>query len=65
VLLPHMVCDALVACGRLSGAGQQAMCPGGGKLCNKEFSSIQLVYFSTIIQLCTDKHSSNSQTKLY
>jgi len=28
VLLPHMVCNALVADGRRSGAGQQAMCPG-------------------------------------
>ena len=27
-LLPHMVCNALVAGGRRSGAGQQAMCPG-------------------------------------
>jgi len=27
VLLPHMVCDALVAGGRRSGAGQQAMRP--------------------------------------
>ena len=26
VLLPHTVCNALVAGGRLSGAGQQAMC---------------------------------------
>ena len=28
VLLPHMVCNALVAGGRWSGAGQQAMRPG-------------------------------------
>ena len=28
VLLPHMVCNALVAGGRLLGAGQQAMRPG-------------------------------------
>jgi len=28
VLLPHMVCNALVAAGRRSGAGQQAMRPG-------------------------------------
>jgi len=28
VLLPHMVCDALVAGGRRSGAGQQAVLPG-------------------------------------
>ena len=28
VLLPHMVCNALVAGGQRSGAGQQAMCPG-------------------------------------
>ena len=28
VLLPHIVCNALVAGGRRSGAGQQAMCPG-------------------------------------
>ena len=27
VLLPHMVCDALVAGGRRSGAGQQAVRP--------------------------------------
>jgi len=26
--LPHMVCNALVAGGRRSGAGQQAMRPG-------------------------------------
>jgi len=28
VLLPHMVCDALVAGSRLFGVEQQAMCPG-------------------------------------
>jgi len=28
VLLPHMVCNALVTGGRRSGAGQQAMRPG-------------------------------------
>ena len=28
VLLPHMVCNALVAVGRLLGAGQQPMRPG-------------------------------------
>ena len=28
VLLPHMVCNALVAGGRRAGAGQQAMRPG-------------------------------------
>ena len=28
VLLPHMVCNSLVAGGQRSGAGQQAMCPG-------------------------------------
>ena len=28
VLLPHMVCNAFVAGGRRSGAGQQAMRPG-------------------------------------
>ena len=28
VLLPHMVCNALVAAGRLLGAEQQAMRPG-------------------------------------
>ena len=28
VLLPHMVCNALVAGGRRSGVGQQAMRPG-------------------------------------
>jgi len=28
VLLPHMVCNALVVGGRRSGAGQQAMRPG-------------------------------------
>jgi len=33
VLLPHTVCNALVAGGRLLGAGQQAMRPGCGKLC--------------------------------
>ena len=32
MLLPHMVCNALVAGGRWSGAGQQAMSPGRGKL---------------------------------
>jgi len=31
VLLPHMVCSALVAGGRRSSAGQQAMRPGWGK----------------------------------
>ena len=34
VLLPHMVCNALVAGGRRSVAGQQAMRPGWGKLCD-------------------------------
>ena len=47
MLLPHMVCNALVAGGRLLGAEQQAMRPGCGK-------------FSTLIQRCTDKHISNS-----
>jgi len=28
VLLPHMVCNVMVAGGRLLGAEQQAMCPG-------------------------------------
>ena len=28
VLLPHIVCNALVAGGRLLGVEQQAMCPG-------------------------------------
>jgi len=32
VLLPHMVCNVLVAGGRRSGAGQQAMCLGWEKL---------------------------------
>ena len=34
VLLPHMVCNALVAGGRLLGAEQQAMSLGWGKLCD-------------------------------
>ena len=34
VLLPHMVCNALVAGGRLLGAEQQGMRPGWGKLCD-------------------------------
>jgi len=34
VLLPHMVCNALVSGVRLSGAVQQAMCPGCGELWN-------------------------------
>jgi len=34
VLLPHVVFNALVAGGRRSGAGQQAMRPGWGKLCD-------------------------------
>jgi len=34
VLLPHMVCNALFAGGRLLGAEQQAMRPGRGKLCH-------------------------------
>ena len=28
VLLPHMMCNALVAGGRLLGVEQQAVCPG-------------------------------------
>ena len=32
MLLPHMVCNALVAGRRRSGAGQQAMRPGWGML---------------------------------
>jgi hypothetical protein len=32
VLLPHMVCDALVAGGRRSGEGQQLCVRDGGKL---------------------------------
>jgi len=31
VLLPHMVCNALVVGGRRSGAGQQAMRPDPGR----------------------------------
>jgi len=34
VLLPHMVCNVLVAGGRLLGTEQQAMRPGGEKLCD-------------------------------
>jgi len=34
VLLQHMVCNALVAGGRLLGAQQQALCQGWGKLCD-------------------------------
>jgi len=34
VLLPHMVCNALVAGGRLLGAEQQAMRPGWRKWCD-------------------------------
>ena len=34
MLLPHLVCNALVAVGRLLGAEQQAMRPGWGKLCD-------------------------------
>jgi len=37
VLLPHMVCNALVAGGRLLGAEQQAMRPRRGKLCDSRF----------------------------
>ena len=33
VLLLHMVCNALVAGSRRSGAGQQAIFPGCGMLC--------------------------------
>ena len=33
MLLPHMVCNALVAGGRRSGAGQQAMRPGSCRKC--------------------------------
>jgi hypothetical protein len=36
VLLLHMVCNALVAGGRWSGAGQQAMRPGWGKLLEQQ-----------------------------
>jgi hypothetical protein len=32
MLLPHKVCNDLIAGGRRSGAGQQAMRPGSGKL---------------------------------
>ena len=34
VLFTHMVCNALVAGGRMLGAEQQAMRPGCGKLCD-------------------------------
>ena len=34
VVLSHMVCNALVAGGRLLGAEQHAMRPGWGKLCD-------------------------------
>ena len=34
VLLPHMACNAFVAGSWLLGAGQQAMRPGWGKLCD-------------------------------
>jgi len=39
VSLPHMVCNALVAGGRRSGAGQQAMRPGWGKLLDGHISA--------------------------
>jgi len=38
VLLPHMVCNALVAGGRLLGAEQQAMRPERGKLCDWRYA---------------------------
>jgi len=34
VFLPHVVCNALVAGGRLLGAEQQAMRPERGRLCD-------------------------------
>jgi hypothetical protein len=34
LLLPHMLCNALVAGSRLFGVELQAMCPGWGKLCH-------------------------------
>ena len=41
MLLPDMVCNALVAGGRQSGAGQQAMCPGyEGDCASRTFSLI-------------------------
>jgi len=43
VLLPRMVCNALVAGGRRSGAGQQAMRPGWGKL----FEQLVLIKIKT------------------
>ena len=36
MLFPQMVCNALAAGGRLLGAQQQAMRPGGGKFCESQ-----------------------------
>jgi len=44
VLLPHMVCNALVVGGRRSGAGQQAMSPGWGKLLEQLPASFNACY---------------------
>ena len=38
VLLPRMVCNVFVAGGRRSGAGQQAMRPGWGKLLEQHYT---------------------------
>jgi len=46
VLLPHMVCNALVAGGRRSGAVQQAMRPGWGKLLEQH--SLQPGHYSSL-----------------
>jgi len=40
VLLPHVVCNALVAGGRLLGAEQQAMRPGEGNFASRTTSLI-------------------------
>ena len=42
VLLPHIVCNALVAGSRLLGVEQQAMHPGWGKLCPKHVEQIKI-----------------------
>jgi len=40
VLLSHMVCNVLVSGGRLLRGEQQAMRPGGGKLCSRTISHL-------------------------
>jgi len=63
VLLPHMVCNALVVGGWLLGAEQQAMCPGWGKFCDESHNESHNFPHPGRIACCSAPNSRPPATK--